>query len=295
MLTRQRKRLFCLYALPTLAIFIAFAILPFFYNIYLSFSNWNGFTKNIPLAGPVNYSQLFADPIAGKALVNNLKLFLIGLAATMTISLFFAVNITRRSLRERELYRIVFFFPNMLSIVIVALLWTFIFNPTFGLFNGLLKTLGLGFLARAWLGDIETVIGALSVPWIWMSMGYYMVLFIAAIENIPQSVFESASLDGAGLWRQTIHIIIPLIWETIRISLVFFVVNAFSGTFTLVNITTNGAPARASELLTTYMYKNAFLNSKFGYGAAIGICIFLILVASSLAFLRLTRRETIEY
>ena len=295
MLTHQRKRLFCIYALPTLVIFLLFAILPFFYNVYLSFSGWNGFTKDISLVGAANYSQLFSDPIAGKALVNNLELFVIGLVATMAISLFFAVNITRRSLKEREFYRVVFFFPNMLSIVIVALLWTFIFNPTFGLFNGLLKAVGLSALTHAWLGEIETVIGTLSVPWIWMSMGYYMVLFIAAIENIPQSVFESSSLDGAGLWRQTIHIIIPLIWETVRISLVFFVVNAFSGTFTLVDITTDGAPARASELLTTYMYKNAFSNSRFGYGAAIGICIFLILVVSSLLFLRLTRRETIEY
>jgi N-acetylglucosamine transport system permease protein len=283
MLTRQRKRLFCLYALPTLAIFIAFAILPFFYNIYLSFSNWNGFTKNIPLAGPVNYSQLFADPIAGKALVNNLKLFLIGLAATMTISLFFAVNITRRSLRERELYRIVFFFPNMLSIVIVALLWTFIFNPTFGLFNGLLKTLGLGFLARAWLGDIETVIGALSVPWsgcpwgiIWCSLSphreysaeRFRVGFagrrgpLATDDPYHHSIDLGDHSDFAGVLRGQ------------RIQRHLYVGEHNH----------QRRARRASELLTTYMYKNAFLNSKFGYGAAIGICIFLILVASSLPF-----------
>ena len=297
MMPRQRQRAFWVFALPILLIFLILVVIPFFINIYLSLTNWNGYSKTMTFVGLKNYIKMFGDKIVRKAFFNNVKLFVIGMLFTMGIALFFAIVITRYSLQERKFYRIVFFFPNMLSIVIVSCVWTFIFNPTFGLLNGLLRILGLNSWTHAWLGEKSTVLGALSVPWIWMSMGYYMVLFIAAIENIPKTLFEAAEIDGASLSAQTIHIIIPLVWETIRICLVYFVVNAFSGTFTLVNITTDGDPARASELLTTYMYKNAFANGygKFGYAATIGILVFVILITLSALFLRLTRRDTIEY
>jgi N-acetylglucosamine transport system permease protein len=238
---------------------------------------------------------MFEDPIIWQALKNNLYFMVWGTIIIFGFSLFFATIMARKKYREIGFYRIIFFFPNILSIIVVGLIWKFIYNPSFGLLNAFMEAIGLGSFTKVWLGDVSTVMPALVVPQAWMYIGFYMLLLFAAMQNIPESFYESAKLDGAGEFKQLIHITIPLIWETMRTAFVFFVINAFSKTFNLVYVVTRGGPSRSSELLTTYLYQNAFEFSNYGYATAIGVFLFIILFVISIVVLKFTRAEVYEY
>jgi len=151
--------------------------------------------------------------------------------------------------------------------------------------------IGLESLSRIWLGDPKVIMGALTVPLVWMNVGFFMILFIASILNISEDIFEASSIDGANEFHKFCFIIIPSIWEVIRVSLVFFIVTAFNYSFELVYVITKGGPNRASELITTYLYENAFVKSDFGYASAIGVLLFVIVFVTTFLTLNLTKRK----
>ena len=281
--------------IPTLFLFMVFFIYPFLKTFYISLFSWRGLSKNMKFIGLSNFKRLFSDPIILQATKNNLFFLLWGTIIIFGFALFFSTVMARKKYPEIGFYRIVFFFPNILSIIVVGLIWKFIYNPSFGLLNMLMKSLGLERFIKIWLGDPSTVMGALVVPQAWMYIGFYMLLLFSAMQNIPESYYESAKLDGAGEFKQLFYITLPLIWETMRTAFVFFVINAFSKTFNLVYVVTRGGPSRSSELLTTYLYQNAFQFSDFGYATAIGVYLFVILFLTSVLVLRLTKSETYEY
>ncbi|MEG2262282.1 MAG: sugar ABC transporter permease [Clostridia bacterium] len=291
------KGFLLLFTLPTLALYAVLYIWPFIYAFYLSLFRWKGYSlTNMIYAGLYNYKTLFSDNIVWIGLKNNL--FFLGCSTIVIFffSLLFAVALTRlKRIRHPSFYRVIYFFPNVLSIIVVGVLWMFIYNPNFGLLNGVLQTLGLDFLIRDWLGDKGMVMSALIAPQAWMYIGFYMILFIAAIQNVPEEYYESAVIDGAGQFRQLFFVTIPLIWGTLRTAFVFFVVNAFARTFALVYVVTGGGPNHASELLTTYLYDQAFTYSNFGYGSAIGVFLFAVVCVISMIVMRVTEREVIEY
>ncbi len=288
--------MFWSFSLPALALYLYLVVVPFFQTFYYSLTDWNGISETMNFVGLSNFTKLVRDPTTWKYLWNNILFFVFGGILTYGIGLFNAVVLTQSKLKEKRFYRIAFFFPNVLSIAIVAVLWMFIYNPTFGILNATLRALGLDNLTRVWLGDKGTVVYAMIVPWVWMSVGFYMVLFISSIEGIPTSLFEAAEIDGANSVQRFTRITFPLLWETIRTSIVFFVINAFSGVFTLVNVMTNGEPAGASEVLTNHMYKTAFQYSRFGYATAIGVFVFLVIMLIAGVLLLFTRsKDVIEY
>lgn len=291
------KGFLLLFTLPTLVLYLVLYVWPFIYAFYLSLFRWKGYSlTDMVYSGLYNYEKLFNDEIVWIGLKNNLFFLVWSTLIIFVLSLFFATCLTRnKRLRFPSFYRVVYFFPNVLSIIVVGVLWMFIFNPNFGLLNGLLETLGLESWIQNWLGDKNTVMGALVAPQAWMYIGFYMILFIAAMQNVPEEYYESAMIDGAGPIRQFFSITIPLIWSTVRTALVFFVVNAFSRTFALVNVVTNGGPNHASELMTTYLYNQAFTYSDFGYGSAIGVVLFVIVFTISMTVMRLTDREVVRY
>jgi N-acetylglucosamine transport system permease protein len=295
-INRRKHLVFWSFSLPALALYLYLVVVPFFQTFYYSLTDWNGISDTMNFVGLKNFTKLLQDQNTWKYLWNNTLFFVIGGILTYGIGLFNAVVLTQSKLKEKRFYRIVFFFPNVLSIAIVAVLWMFIYNPTFGILNATLRAVGLDHLTRVWLGDKSTVVYAMIVPWVWMSVGFYMVLFISSIEGIPTSLFEAAEIDGANSVQRFTRITFPLLWETIRTSIVFFVINAFSGVFTLVNVMTNGEPAGASEVLTNHMYKTAFQYSKFGYATAIGVFVFLVIMLIAGVLLLLTRsKDVIEY
>lgn len=292
---RQRILFILCFLIPPLVLFAVLYIWPFLYAFVISLFSWSGYSKNMTFTGLANFKQAFADPLVWKAVSHNLFLLVWNTVVTLVLSLFFAVCLTRLKLKHSGFFRIVFFFPNTLSIIVVGVLWMFIFNPNFGLLQGILNAVGLQSWVVNWLGDQKYVLGALVAPQAWMYIGFYMVLFIAAIQNIPETYFEAATLDGAGQFRQFFKITLPLIWGTLRITLVHLVVNAFEKTFSLVYVVTQGGPSHASEIMTTYLYDQAFKYGKFGYGSTIGVLLFVIVAVISLTLYKITQREPIEF
>jgi N-acetylglucosamine transport system permease protein len=204
-----------------------------------------------------------------------------------------AVLLTSKSIKERGIYRVLFFFPTVVPAVIINVMWMSIFNPNIGLLNGLLGIFGIE--GANWLGDAAFVKNSVLFVMVWKSLGFYMVLFMAGILNIPQSLFESARIDGYGVFSQTIKITIPLMWEQIRTALIFFIVTSCGVGFNVVYMMTRGGPARASEILTTYMYHLSFGGqSRFGYASAVAVAILVVTTVLALLIMRLTKRETIE-
>jgi N-acetylglucosamine transport system permease protein len=243
--------------------------------------------------GLENFKRLLGDKNLFNALYNNAAIFLISTIVTFVLALFFAVVITRSRFRETLLYRITYFFPYVMPTVAIAILWRFIFNPSVGILNGLLTVLKLESLTHAWLGEKTTVLGAVTAPVIWGSLGFFMVLFISGIQSIPVTFYEAAQIDGAGEFQQFIRITFPLLWEIIRTMIVFFISGSI-GCFALVRVMA-GLTNPAAEVLGTYMYKHAFQYTDFGYGTAVGVFIFALTLVLALSIRRLTRKEIIEY
>lgn len=293
---KRKLAFFIVLVAPALLLFAYFVAIPFFKTFYYSLTNWNGLSPNAQLIGFKNFVKLYKDNKAWISLWNNTKYFLFGGILTFGIAIFNAVTITQSKLHEKKFYRILFFFPNILSIVIISLLWMFIYNPNWGILNETFRFLGLDHLTQTWLGNKKTVTNALIVPWVWMSVGFYMVLFMSTIESIPSSLFEAAEIDGASSWQRFSYITFPLLKETNKTALVFFFINAFSGVFTLVNVMTDGSPAGASEVLTNHMYRQAFQANNFGYATAIGVFVFFLIIVLSSIMLALTRtKDIIEF
>lgn len=283
------------FLLPPLIIYSIFYLLPFAQAFLYSLFDWSGYSREMTFVGLDNFKEAFQDEIVWKALGNNFFFLFWCTLVTFTLSFFFAVCFTRLNIKGTGFYRIVYFFPNTLSIVVVGVLWMFIFNPSFGLLNGVLEFLGLSSLIQDWLGDKNVVMAALVAPQSWMYVGFYMVLFISAIQSIPEDYYEAATLDGAGQWRQLFKITVPLVWGTFRTALIHFVVNAFEKTFALVRVVTTGGPNHASEVMTTYLYDQAFKFGHYGYGSAIGVILFVVIALVSLLVMKLTKRDVYEF
>jgi ABC-type sugar transport systems, permease components len=279
-----------------LSIYLIFFVFPFFYAFYFSFFNWSGITRNETFVGLYNFKTLIGEPEVWKAFFHNIKFILITFLPVFVLSLTFAYILVRSRLKKLEgrLYRVLVFTPNVLSIVIICMVWSFIYSPQMGFLNNILTTVGMGSLAQDWLGNASTVIPSIAVVQIWTYTGFYIVLFIAAIKRIPEQIYESALIDGAGPFRQLVNITLPLIWNIIRISMIFFIINGFKNNFAYVNIMTNGGPNGESQVLETYMYNKAFIENNFGYATAVGFLTFAITFIFQGIVGRVTKREEYE-
>jgi N-acetylglucosamine transport system permease protein len=279
------------FVLPAFSLYTIFVIYPFLYSFAMSFQRWTGFSLTGSFVGLANYRRLLSDPVIRTGLRNNLHILFWCTAITFALALFFAVVMSRRSYRSAPFFKTVIFLPHVMSMAIVAIVWMFIFNPSFGVVNRLLGFVGLDSLQRIWLGDRNVIMGALTVPLVWFNVGFYMVIFISAISEIDTQLFDAGRIDGVNDLQEFLYIILPSIWSFVRITLVFFIITAFNYSFELVYVITKGGPNRASELLTTYLYEQAFQRSRFGYAGAIGFLVFLIVFVFIAAVLAGTRRK----
>jgi N-acetylglucosamine transport system permease protein len=292
MTMKLRRRIFiacCL--LPGLAIFGLFKVYPTVQVFGKSLFLWTGIDDAPKFVGLQNFIDLFHDDVFLLSLRNTGFLMLAVPAVTLTVALINAAILTRAQLKERAFYRTVFFFPSILSFVVIAILWSFIYHPTIGFLNSGLERIGLGQWAMSWLGDQRTVMGALAVTMIWQAAGYYMVMYMAGIDGISPDLYEAANIDGATGFRQFVHITVPMLWEIIRITIVFSINGVLAISFIIVSVMTAGGPDRHSEVVMTYLYGQAFANSNFGYAMAIGVFVFIVSLLLALLSNRLTERR----
>jgi multiple sugar transport system permease protein/raffinose/stachyose/melibiose transport system permease protein len=276
--------LVAVFVLPSLLIYLAFMVWPFFGNIELSFQAWDGFGAERTFVGLDNYVALFNDGDFWAALSNNLVWAVIGTAAPIAIGLPLAIMLWSGS-RFRLAFRAIYFLPVILPIVVIGLIWGWIYNPLFGVLNTVLDAVGLGELTRGWLGDPSTALYAVLFAAIWATFGLCVVLFLAGLQGIDMNLIDAAKVDGANSWQRTRHVLLPGIAPVMTFVITITLVGAFS-VFDIVYVMTRGGPGTATETMAGYAYKVAFSRNFAGYGAAISTVIGLISLVLAVAILR---------
>jgi N-acetylglucosamine transport system permease protein len=295
-MNRGKNRLIVTFLAAPLALYTVFLLIPYFSSFIFGFTRWSGLSANIRFNGVNNFIKLFKDENFWNALSHNGIALLVLPPIIITIALFFAFLFTQ-GIKFGKFFRISFFFPQVLSVVIVAVLWGFIYHPTVGLLNAILEPFNLaGMNNFPWLGDRDTVFGSVLAVVVWQSVGFYMVLFVAGMQAIPQDYYEAAKVDGANPWQFFWAITVPLLWDTIRTAIVFLAIGAMD-LFAIVTVITNGTggPSRAADVAPVYLYSQAFSQGNFGYATAMGLVLLILVLFLSIASLRLTAREALEY
>lgn len=290
---RQRAVLAVAFLAPAFLIYTTFVIYPMVRTFYTSLFEWRGVSARMTYVGLGNFTRAFQDANFINA-VGNTATFFVGLVpALLGLSLLFALLLARGG-RLSQFHRVVYFFPNVIPLVAVAAIWAALYDPISGLINATLQKLGLFSLAKTWLGDPSTALPALMAVEVWRQVGFYMVLFIAGIQNIPPSVIEAARIDGASDFKVSTRIILPLLNPILKVGVVFVIINALN-VFVTPQLMTRGGPSRHTQTIGLYIHEQAFQNSNFGYASALGALFFLLIFVITVVALRWMRGEDVEY
>src|SRR5688572_4570961 len=285
----QDTLLIFLFLLPAIVLFLIFVVYPIFQSIYYSLFNWKGFGPAEDFVGLENFINILSDQVFLKALTNGLLIIFFSLAFQLPLSLGLAV-LVGRDLPGRVFFRTVFFMPYVLSEVITALMWLFLYNPDpeRGFLNAILVLLPGG-EAQSWLANTDIVMAAVFAAITWKYFGFHMLLYLTGLQNIPQEIEEAARIDGANSFQNFFYITLPLLASTIRTSVYLSVLGSIQQ-FILVWIMTKGGPVNASETLATYMYRFGFVRFQLGYGSAVAIYMFVLCLTFSMIYQRLMRQ-----
>jgi raffinose/stachyose/melibiose transport system permease protein len=276
-----------LYLAPALLVFGVAVLLPMVFTVGYSFAEWDGFGP-MTFIGLDNYMEAATDPIFRDSFVHVCLYIMATLVLEVIVGLLLAGIVS--AVAGRLWFRVAIFTPVMLPMVVVAVLWSFVYNPDFGLVNATLDAIGLEGLQRVWLGDPATALAAVSVVSGWVYAGFYMMIFYAAFRQIPHEVLEAARLDGAGEWAIFRLIKVPMIRSAVWVGILLCVTGGFQG-FDLFFVLTNGGPYGATEIPTTYLVKTVFRNGDVGYGSAMAVILTAIVLAVGLAYSRLSSRQ----
>lgn len=278
----------CISVLPAVILTLMFTIWPTVQALYLSFTNATSLGLNNKFVGLDNYIYMFHDKSFVQALKNTAKLMAVVPVITIFCSLVLAFVLNQCKLKEMVLYRTIFYFPNIVSLTVVGIIWSFVFHPNVGIVNKILGAVGLESLQRSWLGDSKTALWCIAFTLLWQAAGYYMVMHIAAMDGISPEIYESATLDGASAWRKLVSITMPLMKDIIGITFVLALSGTINLSFVLSQVMTGGGPNGASSVLLQYMYTQGFVNGNFGYAMAITVFTLAISVALSMLSRKLT-------
>jgi N-acetylglucosamine transport system permease protein len=287
-------------AIPV-ALYVIYVIAPYAQAFYIAFTDWRGVSASPRFVGTENFRRLAGDGIFWEAVGHNLLLLILMPLLTLVIALFFAflLNAGGRGgtggIWGSKFYRVVFFFPQVLAIAVVAVLFQQVFRPDkSGMLNAPLIALGLepvGFLS-----DTDIAFWSILGVLVWQAVGFYVVLFSAGIASIPRDMFEAAAIDGAGGAQLFFRITLPLLWDTIQVGWVYLGIAALD-VFAIVWVMTaeQGGPDHSTTVMAAEIYRNAFQYFKFGYASAMGVVLFFFTIGFAALALRLSRRERIEF
>ena len=287
-LTPQRRMTIAGYAflLPNIIGFVLFSALPVFGVVALSFVKWDVLTPP-EFISLQNYEKLFLrDPIFRKALVNTTYYVVLTVPSLVTLGVVLALLVNQK-LKGIGVFRTMYFMPIVGLLVAEALLWAWLYDADFGLINSVLRAVGLK--PVPWLGSTDWAMPAVAIMSIWRSAGYYMVIFLAGLQGIPSELYEVASIDGAGWWRQFIYITIPMLTPVIFLSIVIAMINTFQ-VFTSAWVLTRGGPYYATTTIVMRIYTSAFEDFRMGYASAMALVLFAIVVTMTLIQSRMQRK-----
>jgi N-acetylglucosamine transport system permease protein len=287
-LTFDKISFFAVFLVLPLVLYIAFVVSPFVQAAYFSLTSWSGFSPEIPFVGLKNYAKLLGDDTFQKAVGNSVILALVLPTVTLGLAMFFATLVTVggssrgnvRGLAGSSAYRIVSFFPYVIPAIVIGLIWSQIYDPNSGILNGVLTRVGLDqFTSFPWLGEVSTARLAVMFVIVWGLVGFYMVLFIAAIKGIPAELFEAARVDGAGRFRTTVSITIPLVRDNIQTAYVYMGILALDAFVYMAALEPGGGPENTTLVMSQQLFTTAFTKGQFGYACAMGVVLAVITLA----------------
>jgi N-acetylglucosamine transport system permease protein len=268
-----------------LAIYIIFVIYPFGQALYYSMTDWSGFTPTYNFIGLDNFQKLYHDDIFMRALRNNLELAIVVPFVTIVLALAIATVVTVggpskgnvRGIRGAGFYRVVSFFPYTVPAIVIGLIWAQVYDPSAGILNAFLTKIGLsGFENFAWLGEVSTAMPASMFVIIWSFVGFYTVLFVAAIKGIPAEIYEAARMDGAGRFRTAISITLPLVRDSVQTAYIYLGITALDAFVYMQALNPNGGPNNTTRTMSQDLYNTAFRKGQFGYATAMGVVLAVV-------------------
>lgn len=279
---------------PTFLLYAIFMLFPIADLIRVSFYRWDGLLGNMEWIGLGNYKTMFNNELFWDGFINTIILIVVATVFTIVLALFFAAVLSGNKIKHKSFFRIIFYFPNILSVVVISGIFNGIYSPDKGILNSILDLLSLSAFKHNWLADSKTVLYAIAFAMIWQAVGYYMVMYIAGMDSIPDSLYEVADLEGASEFQKFMKITLPLTWEVVRVTLTFFIISNINLSFLFVKAMTGGGPDGASEVLLNIMYQQAYSAGNYGYGMAIGSFLFFFSFGASLIVQKLTNRDEKE-
>ena len=277
---------------PALGLIGVFFFVPVLGGLLLSFTDFDVYAIGRPdtarFMGLENYRQVLANPLFWQALWNTFYFVLVGGPLSVLASLVAALLVSSKLTRFQGLFRSIFFMPVVTTLVAVAIVWRYLYQPEYGLLNWLLRSVGLP--AVDWLGDARWAMPAIILLTVWKNFGYNMLIFIAGLQSIPEELHEAAELDGAGAWSRFVHVTLPSLGPTF----LFVGVMTMLGNFQLFSepyVMTQGGPLKATTTVVMLMYEQGFRWWRMGMGAAIAFVLFVVMLIGTLIQMRL-QRET---
>lgn len=269
---------------PALTTLLMFFFIPVLAALAMSFTDFDLYAlANFGRArfiGLENYQRLLDDPLFWQALANTVYFVMVGGPLTILFALLAALGLNARELRMRNLFRLGYFSPVITSLVAVAVVWRYLYHPRFGLFNYALSFLNIGPIN--WLGDPNWAMPALILLAVWKNFGYYMMIFLAGLQAIPDYLYEAAKLDGAGWWKQQQHITLPQLAPTTFFVTLMTIIGYFQF-FAESYVMTQGGPVNSTLSIVFYLYQQGFRWWRMGYSTAIAFMLFLIIFVLAIA------------
>lgn len=284
-LTFDRVSFFAVCLGLPLVIFLVFVISPFAQALYYSVTDWSGFSTSMNFVGVDNYLKLFADDVFMKSVRNSIVLGLVVPLVTIVLALVLATLVTVGGsgagavggLKRSNLYRVVSFFPYAVPGIVIGIIWAQIYDPSRGLLNAMLTSVGLGgFTDYPWLGDARTAMAASIFVIVWGFVGFYMVLFVAAIRGIEPDLFEAARIDGAGRFRTAVSITVPLIRDNIQTAYIYLGIAALDSFAYMAALNAGGGPQNSTLVMSQQLFTTAFTKGQFGYATAMGVMLAVV-------------------
>jgi ABC-type sugar transport system permease subunit len=297
MFQRARRRLILPFIAPQLIIYLLVIFVPLVLTVYYGFTDWEGHGRPVAWAGLQQFRVLVRDDNFRNAIGNSVRLTLVGGVLLFVPALFMAWAL-HQPIRWSRGFQFIILAPIVIAASVAGLIWKWIYNPTQGLINPVLSALGLHDLALPWLGDTRFALIAIIVAAVWHGIGSWVLLISAGIDRIPTDLPDAARVDGASDWQVFRSITIPLLWEVLRILLVLWIIQALQA-FTFIYVMTGpvavGGPLGSTEVMVTYVFRIAFTDFKWAYGAALATSMLVMILFLSIFVNRVTLRETVEY
>ena len=274
---------------PALCAFSVFVLWPLIDSFWYSFTNWNGFSSNYRFVGFDNYARVLTDKAFLNATVNSAIWVVAALVLPTLLGLVVALLLNRK-FRGVDVFKTIFFLPICLAPIVVGQIWIWIFQPDWGLLNTVIgAATGTASFGFPWLAKPSTALVSVIIAWSWQQTSIAMVIFLAGLTSIPRDLLQAAEIDGVGRWKQMLHIVLPMLRPATVVVVALSIINALKG-FDILYIMTGGGPFHSSNTLAFFMYEESFRKYRMGYGSAISVVLFLIILLIMYVYFRQLRK-----